>query len=97
MKRLWPGIFIVIITEWEKTWFWVEFSSGGHQISIGFPQDKLPKDPTGVWYCETFTVGGQLVGLRKFEVLSSDGRSIEDAPIPPAPGDAGVPDARRRD
>ena len=29
------------ITEWEKTWFWVEFSSGGHQISIGFPQDRL--------------------------------------------------------
>lgn len=29
------------VTEWEKTWFWIEISSGGHQISIGFPQDRL--------------------------------------------------------
>lgn len=29
------------VTQWEKTWLWVEFSSGGHQISIGFPQDRL--------------------------------------------------------
>jgi two-component system osmolarity sensor histidine kinase EnvZ len=29
------------VTEWEKTWLWVEFSSGEHQISIGFPQDRL--------------------------------------------------------
>ena len=33
------------------------------------PQDKLPKDPTGAWSCETFTVGGQLVGVRKFDVV----------------------------
>ena len=33
------------------------------------PQDKLPKDPTGAWTCETFTVGGQLVGVRKFDVV----------------------------
>jgi two-component system osmolarity sensor histidine kinase EnvZ len=29
------------LTEFDKTWFWVEFSSGEHQISIGFPQDRL--------------------------------------------------------
>jgi two-component system osmolarity sensor histidine kinase EnvZ len=29
------------ITEFGKTWFWVEFSSGEYQISIGFPQDRL--------------------------------------------------------
>ncbi len=33
-----------------------------------FPKDKLPPDPTGTWSCETFTLNGQLVGLRKFEV-----------------------------
>jgi len=29
------------VTEFDKTWYWVEFSSGEHQISIGFPQDRL--------------------------------------------------------
>jgi two-component system, OmpR family, osmolarity sensor histidine kinase EnvZ len=29
------------ITEFGKTWFWVEFTSGTQQISIGFPQDRL--------------------------------------------------------
>lgn len=29
------------VTEFGKTWFWVEFSSGERQISIGFPQDRL--------------------------------------------------------
>lgn len=28
-------------TEFGKTWYWVEFSSGGNQISIGFPQERL--------------------------------------------------------
>ena len=28
-------------TEFGKTWFWVEFSSGEGHISIGFPQDRL--------------------------------------------------------
>ena len=37
------------------------------------PPDKLPKDPTGMWACETFTVGGQLVGIRKFEVVKAEG------------------------
>jgi hypothetical protein len=34
-----------------------------------FPTDMLPKDPTGNWSCTTLTVGGQLVGVRKFEVV----------------------------
>ena len=34
-----------------------------------FPRDNVPKDPIGVWSCETYTKGGQLVGLRKFEVV----------------------------
>ena len=29
------------VTEFENTWFWVEFSSGGNPISIGFPKDRL--------------------------------------------------------
>lgn len=29
------------VTEFGKSWFWVEFSSGEHHISIGFPQDRL--------------------------------------------------------
>ena len=29
------------VTEFGKTWFWIEFDSGENQISIGFPQDRL--------------------------------------------------------
>ena len=29
------------VTEFGKTWFWVEFNIGADQISIGFPQDRL--------------------------------------------------------
>src|SRR5690606_1209254 len=60
-----------------------------------FPQDQLPADPTGPWACATYTVGGQLVGLRRFHVLGADGE-VAPAPAPkpetPAPpaGDAGV-------
>jgi hypothetical protein len=60
-----------------------------------FPQDLMPKDPTGKWSCETYTVGGQLVGVRKFEVLTRDGRAVEPRPETPAPPDAGVRDAPR--
>ena len=60
-----------------------------------FPSRQLPADPTGMWSCTTYTLGGQLVGLRKFEVLTAAGGSIEDAPAnPPVPPDAGArPDA----
>ncbi|MEJ7600306.1 MAG: DUF5924 family protein [Kofleriaceae bacterium] len=60
-----------------------------------FPIDMLPKDPTGAWSCTTMTVGGQLVGVRKFEVV---GKSVvvtpEGAPIDAGvalPSDAGAP------
>jgi two-component system, OmpR family, osmolarity sensor histidine kinase EnvZ len=29
------------VTDFDKTWFWVEFNSGDQHISIGFPQDRL--------------------------------------------------------
>ena len=29
------------VTEFGKTWFWMEFSIDDHRISIGFPQDRL--------------------------------------------------------
>ena len=47
-----------------------------------FPQAKLPADPAGKWSCTTLTLGGQLVGVRKFEVLTKDGASTETSPAP---------------
>jgi len=45
-------------------------SDGDTEVWLStFPKDKLPKDPLGTWSCETYTKGGQLVGLRKFEVV----------------------------
>jgi Family of unknown function (DUF5924) len=38
----------------------------------------LPKDPLGAWTCETWTRGGQLVGLRKFEVVTKEGQTREE-------------------
>lgn len=32
-------------TYWEKTWLWIEISSGGKQLRIGFPQDHLGMQP----------------------------------------------------
>ncbi len=62
-----------------------------------FPAKQLPPDPTGMWSCTTYTLGGQLVGLRKFEVLTAAGASIEDGPPPVTgpmlDGGTGVPDA----
>jgi hypothetical protein len=48
-----------------------------------FPMGEMPSDPTGRWACTTMTVGGQLVGVRKFEVVKAD------APPggPPTPSD----------
>jgi hypothetical protein len=45
-----------------------------------FPKDKLPADPTGTWSCETVTLGGQLVGLRKFEVIKDAGSGSARSP-----------------
>ena len=67
-----------------------------------FPIGEMPSDPTGRWACTTMTVGGQLVGVRKFEIVTPDGKSngksngksIDEA-APPASnvGTAGLMDA----
>lgn len=33
------------ITEWEKTWFWVEIRAGGTLVRIGFPSERLGAQP----------------------------------------------------
>ncbi|HEU4728034.1 MAG TPA: DUF5924 family protein [Kofleriaceae bacterium] len=58
-----------------------------------FPMNEMPPDPTGKWACTTMTVGGQLVGVRKFEVVTAEGKSVDEAPIS---RDAGT-DAAPRD
>jgi hypothetical protein len=59
-----------------------------------FPMSELPADPTGRWACTTLTEGGQLVGVRKFEIVTADGKSVEDLPVPRDAGpDAAPPDA----
>jgi len=52
----------------------------------------MPKDPLGKWTCETWTIGGQLVGVRNFEIVPKDGpkpEKIEQGSAAP-PRDAGV-------
>lgn len=49
----------------------------GEVFRSRFPIGELPADPTGKWACTTMTVGGQLVGVRKFEVVRPAGA---DAP-----------------
>jgi hypothetical protein len=50
-----------------------------------FPPEKMPANPVGSWTCITYTLGGQLVGLRKFEVLGAD----TDASAKPPPAGMG--------
>jgi hypothetical protein len=52
-----------------------------------FPRAELPADPTGKWMCTTWTVGGQLVGIRKFEIVTEDGKSTEPEHEPDAKPD----------
>lgn len=58
------------------------------------PQDKLPRDPQGPWQCATFTASGQLVGLRRFQVVAEDkpGQSQDRADQPGEPAQPGGPD-----
>ncbi|MEZ4359812.1 MAG: DUF5924 family protein [Kofleriaceae bacterium] len=44
------------------------------------PAGHLPADPRGRWQCAIYTARGQLVGLRRFEIVASD------AAAPAAPG-----------
>ncbi len=53
-----------------------------------FPAKSLPTDPTGWWSCATWTVGGQLVGVRRFDVLTPDGKLIEGDDEQPGSGSA---------
>jgi hypothetical protein len=58
-----------------------------------FPMGELPADPTGTWACTTMTVGGQLVGIRTFEIVAAEGKSADV--VTPSPSslvttDAGV-------
>jgi hypothetical protein len=43
----------------------------GEVFRSPFPEALMPKDPTGTWTCTTYTVGGQLVGMRKFKVIAA--------------------------
>jgi hypothetical protein len=58
---------------------------------------KLPASPEGRWTCTTETVGGQLVGVRAFEIVAPPAATPPaPQPEPPdaaAPSDAGAPDA----
>jgi len=55
-----------------------------------FPPELLPADPTGKWSCATYTIGGQLVGLRKFEVVGEPPKSDPPKTTTPALRDAGA-------
>jgi hypothetical protein len=50
-----------------------------------FPATLMPKDPTGTWECTTYTIHGQLVGTRKFKVITPPA-SMFPVPTPPAAG-----------
>jgi hypothetical protein len=51
---------------------------GDDAVFVSFiTEGRIPTDPTGRWTCTTLTEGGQLVGVRKFRVIS------KDAPPPP--------------
>ncbi len=39
---------------------------------------KLPKDPIGKWQCESWTSGGQLVGVRNFEIITKEGKTLDE-------------------
>lgn len=55
------------------------------------PAKLLPADPTGKWACTTYTLHGQLVGVRKLEVLTKTGEVAAPTVAPTtAPNDAGV-------
>lgn len=46
-----------------------------------FPEPLVPTDPTGAWTCTTLTIGGQLVGTRKLEVLTPTGEPAGKATL----------------
>ncbi len=49
----------------------IECDGDGVVYRSYFPAEDLPKDPIGMWSCETYTLGGQLVGVKRFEVIAA--------------------------
>ena len=67
----------------------LRFNDGdGEVFRSMFPMGEMPPDPTDRWACTTMTVGGQLVGVRKFEIVTPDGKPTGEA-APPA-SDTGI-------
>ncbi|MBA2540352.1 MAG: hypothetical protein H0V17_12000 [Deltaproteobacteria bacterium] len=62
-----------------------------------FPIGKMPSNPTGKWSCTTYTLGGQLVGVRKFAVLKKDGSTSDPAPASSGSGSGAGSDSARND
>jgi hypothetical protein len=68
----------------------------GEVFRSSFPMGELPADPLGMWACTTMTVGGQLVGARRFEIVTPDGKATQGAAaaasdaavVPPTDADA---------
>jgi len=59
-----------------------------------FPMGEMPPDPTGMWTCTTMTVGGQLVGVRKFEIVKPDAKPDAKPDSKPDAGLHAKPDAK---
>ena len=54
-----------------------------------FPETLMPKNALGMWECTTFTIHGQLVGTRKFKVITAPG-TIPGLPIDPSETGSGA-------
>ena len=54
------------------------------------PKAQLPADPRGQWTCIVETEQGQLVGMRRFEVVGADGKPKGEGAETPTATDAGV-------
>ncbi|HVK77356.1 MAG TPA: DUF5924 family protein [Kofleriaceae bacterium] len=63
----------------------------GQVFRSELPPALMPADPEGNWQCVTETVGGQLVGVRKFQIVGADGKVREPGAKGPE-DDAGAGD-----
>ncbi|MDX2087327.1 MAG: DUF5924 family protein [Kofleriaceae bacterium] len=54
----------------------------GEVFRSEFPSALMPRDPLGTWACTTYTIGGQLVGVRKFKVVAPGGKALEPPVVP---------------
>ena len=68
----------------------------GEVFRSRFPMGELPADPTGMWACTTMTVGGQLVGVRKFEIVAPDDKPTEATVLKAGDAGGGRAEGRRR-